>query len=328
LTYSVIPQSLENLSCYYAPTQNNLRWPSVFVLPGWLAAWWQSFGAGYTAQPLLVCRDGEVIGIAPLKIKDGEVSFIGDNSVCDYLDFITVPGTEDVFAAALLDFLSARGVEILRLETLRPDSVAAVNITREARQRGWENGLSLVETSFEIELPSVLEEYTASLESRHRRDIERKVRRLESVAPLCFEVLRDSEIGDAELEIFFHMMESSRRDKASFLTEEMRAYFRCMTSEMSGYGLLRLAFLYVGVAQAASILYFDYNNRIYLYNSGYAAQYAGMNAGLISKLYAIRRAVVDGKKVFDFIKGPESYKARFGGRKIELYRCDIVISRA
>jgi CelD/BcsL family acetyltransferase involved in cellulose biosynthesis len=291
-----------------------------------MKSWWQSFGAGYTARPLLVCRDDDVIGIAPLKIKDGVASFIGDNSVCDYLDFITTPDMEGIFASTLLDYLKTQGVKRLLLETLRPDSIATVNVAHESQRRGWKVDFSSVDTSSEMQLPSDWNAYLSMLEARYRRDAERKMRQLENVAPVRFEVLRDFEVEEVDLTTFFHMMAGSRRDKASFLTDDMKDYFRRLTSAMASYGLLRLAFMYVGVACVAGILYFDYQDRIYLYNSGYTQQYAGMNAGLVSKLCAIRQAVSDGKKTFDFLKGSEIYKSRLGGHEVKLSCCDIIIN--
>ena len=325
MAYSVTLEKLENLYLYYAMPHSVLRWASVFVLPGWLKSWWQSFGAGYMARPLLIRCADEIIGIAPLKIENGVASFIGDNSVCDYLDFITAPGTEDDFASVLLDYLKTQGVDRLQLETLRPDSVAALNVAQEAQRRGWVINFTATEASYEIQLPSDWPAYLSSLEPRYQRDVERKIHRMENVAPLRFDVLRDFDVGETELEAFFHMMADSRCDKARFLTDDMRVYFRRLTSAMAECGLLRLAFLYVGKAQAAGTLYFDYDDRIYLYNSGYAAQYAGMNAGLVSKLFTIHQAIADGKKVFDFLKGSEIYKSRLGGREVSLSRCDIFI---
>jgi len=325
MAYSVVLEKLENLSCYYAMPHSALRWASVFMLPGWLESWWQSFGDGYMAYPLLINHEDEIIGIAPLKINNGAASFIGDNSVCDYLDFITVHGTEDDFASVLLDYLKTQGVDRLQLETLRPDSVAVQNVAQEAQRRGWGINFTAIEASYEMQLPSDWPTYLSSLEPRYQRDVGRKMRRIENVAPLRFDVLSDFDVGETELDAFFHMMVDSRCDKARFLTDDMRDYFCRLVSTMAECGLLRLAFLYVGKAQAAGVLYFDYNDRIYLYNSGYAAQYAGMNAGLVSKLFTIRQAITDGKKVFDFLKGSEIYKSHLGGDEVPLSRCDILI---
>ena len=323
MTYAVSQENLAKLGKYYLSGGNSLHWPAVFVLPGWLGAWWQVFGAGFEPLVLVVREDDEVIGVAPLKFKDGVASFIGDNSVCDYFDFVTAPGKENAFAKVLLDYLPVFDVKILLLETLRPQSVALRNIAEEARRCGHRVTSSEIDVSFEMELPATWETYLGSLESKQRRDIERKIRQLSAVAEVRFRVLRDSEVGEAELTSFFQMMADSRRDKAQFMTDEVRYFFEKIVSAMSSYELLRLAFLEVGVARVAAILYFEYNDRIYLYNSGYMPQYAEMNVGLVSKLYCIRQAIEERKRVFDFLKGPEVYKSRLGGHEVRLSRCVI-----
>jgi CelD/BcsL family acetyltransferase involved in cellulose biosynthesis len=323
MTYAVSQEKLENLGRYYLSGANNFRWPSVFVLPGWLDAWWQVFGAGFESQVLIVREDNEVIGIAPLKLKDGIASFIGDNSVCDYLDFIVAPGKEGIFSQALMDHLSGLGVRSLIMETLRPESVAGHNVVDEAKRRGKSVSCSRIEVSYEMDLPATWEKYLGSLESKQRRDVERKIRQLDTLAEVRFSILRDAEVQEAEIATFFQMMADSRRDKSEFLTAEMRSFFEKIEAAMSAYGLLRLAFLEVGLTRVAAILYFEYNDRIYLYNSGYMPQYAEMNVGLVSKLYCIRQAIGERRKVFDFLKGQEVYKSRLGGREVGLSRCVI-----
>lgn len=323
MTAVISRENLDNLAEYYTDGSNSLRWPVVATLPGWLNAWWQSFGAGFEQLVLVAREKNRIIGIAPLKISDGSVSFIGDNSVCDYLDFITTPGKEDSFARALLDYLSAQKVKALVMETLRPGSVAGHYVFDEAARRGQSPLCQTIDVSAEMELPDTWEGYLATLESKQRREAERKVRQLGSLAEVRLRVLHDNEAGKADLALFFQMMVDSRRDKAVFLTEEMRLFFERVAAAMSAYGMLRLAFLEVGVARVAGVLYFEDDARIYLYNSGYLPQYANMDAGLVSKLYCIRQAILTHKRVFDFMKGPEVYKARLGGHEVGLSRCAI-----
>ncbi len=323
MTAVISQENLDDLAGYYTDCLNGLRWPVIAVLPGWLNAWWQSFGSGFEQLVLVAREESRIIGIAPLKASGGAVSFIGDNSVCDYLDFITAPGKEDSFASALLDHLSLQGVKSLVMETLRPESVAGHNVVNEATRRGWSPVCQPLDVSAEMALPNTWEDYLATLESKQRREAERKIRQLESLAEVRLRVLHDNEAGKDDLSLFFRMMIDSRRDKAVFLTEEMRLFFERVVAAMSAYRMLRLAFLEVGVARVAGILYFEDDARIYLYNSGYVPQYGNMDAGLVSKLYCIRQAIGAHKKIFDFMKGPEVYKVRLGGREVGLSRCSI-----
>jgi CelD/BcsL family acetyltransferase involved in cellulose biosynthesis len=101
----------------------------------------------------------------------------------------------------------------------------------------------------------------------------------------------------------------------------MQAFFIDMAQAVAGYGALRLGLLEMGTRPVAAVLCFDYNNGVYLYNSGYDPSYARLSAGLISKLEAIRWAIQQKKRVFDFLKGAEVYKERLGGMRLSLSSC-------
>jgi CelD/BcsL family acetyltransferase involved in cellulose biosynthesis len=117
----------------------------------------------------------------------------------------------------------------------------------------------------------------------------------------------------------------SRQDKAAFLTEQMKSYFNLLVNTMAGNGLLRLGVLELDSKPVAEIMCFDYNDCIYLYNSGYDPKYVSLSAGLLSKVFAIKDSIEKGKKRFDFLKGAETYKYHLGGKEVPLYRCRISI---
>ena len=94
---------------------------------------------------------------------------------------------------------------------------------------------------------------------------------------------------------------------------------------MAKAGLLRFGALELDSVPVAMILYFDYNNCVYLYNSGYAPQYDSLSAGLLCKVLSIQESIQEGKKRYDFLKGNEAYKYHLGGREVPLCRCQITI---
>src|SRR5690554_668049 len=102
-----------------------LCWPSVFVLPEWLHAWWSVFGENRELCLRLVYRNAALLGAAPLWRNGARAAFIGSADLCDYLDFITAPGREHEFFVALLEALAGEGVTELELISLRPESAAA-----------------------------------------------------------------------------------------------------------------------------------------------------------------------------------------------------------
>jgi CelD/BcsL family acetyltransferase involved in cellulose biosynthesis len=129
----------------------------------------------------------------------------------------------------------------------------------------------------------------------------------------------------AAVDTFFRMFVESRQDKAAFLTEQMKSFFRLLVDTMAGNGLLRLGVLELDKKPVAEIMCFDYNNCIYLYNSGYEPQYVSLSAGLLSKVFAIKDSIEKGKKKFDFLKGAEPYKGHLGGKEVPLYRYQVAL---
>lgn len=317
--------SLSELEKLYGDKNPGLHWPYVFSLPGWMSAWWRQFGGGYEPLVLTLRDNGGMLGVAALKRQGQNASFIGDDAVCDYLDFIVVPGKEEAFAEGLLRECVGRGITRLELGTVRPDAVAVRYVLPFAESRGFKIISSETEVSYETNLPVSFGDYLIGLSSQQHREILRKQRRLDTLGRDTFRMLAGREIGDREIEVFLALMSESRRDKADFLTEGMRAYFKDIIQAMSSYGVLRLGFLDVGVKTVAGVLGFDYGNTFYLYNSGYDPSYAEYGAGLLSKLAAIRWAIEQQKTVFDFLKGPELYKERLGGRRVGLMSYSLVL---
>jgi CelD/BcsL family acetyltransferase involved in cellulose biosynthesis len=324
---TVNTDTLDNLDLYWRDTGQNLVWPSVFNLPPWLKAWWQVFGAGSEAYVRTVRQGANIIGIAPLRKMGDTVLFIGDTDVCDYCDFITAPGREADFLGALLDDLGKNGVRQLDLKLVRPDTTVMQNLVPLARERGHEVVTTPEDVTVAMELPPTWEEYLASLSAKQRHEVKRKLRRLREAGEVAYRSIQDEASVAGALDTFFQMFVESRRDKAAFLTAPRESFFRRLAANMAADGLLRLGVLELDGKPVAQIVCFDYNNCVYLYNSGYEPDHVSLSAGLLSKVLAIKDSIEKGRRTFDFLKGAEIYKYRLGGKEIPLYRCLITLKK-
>ncbi|MFA5308054.1 MAG: GNAT family N-acetyltransferase [Dehalococcoidales bacterium] len=325
MSYTVTENSLADLEAFRKDTRQNLDWPSVFVLPEWMQVWWQVFGEG-RKMLLRTVRDGDaVIGIAPLLHRDGVAAFIGGTDVCDYNDFITAPGREQDFFSALLDYLRSGGITGLDLKHVRPDSAVMTSLVNIAEGRGYPVTSAKEEVSLEMELPSTFEAYLEKLDTKQRHEVRRKMRRLTEEGTIAYRFISRGDEMKPAVDAFFRMFVESRQDKADFLTEQMKSFFNLLVAKMAENGLLRLGVLELDGKPVAEIMCFDYNDCIYLYNSGYDPGYVSLSAGLLSKVFAIKDSIEQGKKKFDFLKGAEIYKYRLGGQEVPLFHCRINI---
>jgi len=136
--YNLTLESFYSLTSYWLESRNSSMWTCVFVLPPYLEVWWNAFG--FEAELYLgAVRQGEnIIGIAPLLLRGEEAFFIGSTDVCDYLDFVIVPGKEVDFFNVLLSDLRARDIRRLDLRPLRPDSTVFTHLIDIARDLKYE----------------------------------------------------------------------------------------------------------------------------------------------------------------------------------------------
>ena len=323
---SITLESFESLVSSWQDLRHRLRWDSAFVLPCWMGVWWQEFGAGAELYLATVKQSETVIGIAPLLVKGERASFIGSADVCDYLDFVVAPGREQDFFEILLEDLSQKGIRRLDLHSLRPDSAAATNLVGMAETRGLDVSCKQEEVSFELDLPSTWDEYLGMLTTKQRHEVRRKLRRLEQAGDANYRLVDDSKAVPRILDVFLKLFRKSSEDKAAFMTPRMESFFTSLASTMGEAGLLNFAVLEFNASPVAALMYLDYNDNVYLYNSGYDPKYGALSVGLLSKVLCIKDSIERGKKRFDFLKGREAYKSRLGGREVPIYNCQIVLN--
>jgi len=328
LVQAVSPESFESLAACWADPGSRLHWPNVFVLPAWLKAWWEVFGAGAELWLASVRSGRELIGLAPLQIRGGEASFVGGPDVCDYQDFVVQPGREAEFFDLLLDQLQAEGVARLDLGALRPESTVLNHLVGLARERGWPVSLEPEGTTLELDLPGTWDQYLAMLNGKQRHEIKRKLRRLEEAAEFSYRVVDDPEQVGRAMPVFLKLFRESRQDKTTFMTTPMEAFFNLLAGALAEVGVLRLGFLDLNGRPAAAVMCFDFDGAIFLYNSGFDPDLSSLSPGIICKVLSLRDGLERGRSRYDFLKGAEAYKHRLGGREVPLSRCRIVLDRA
>lgn len=323
---ALTPHSFESLTSLWRDPCPRLRWEHVFVLPWWLEAWWRQFGAGAETYLSDVREGDEVLGVAPLVVKDCRASFMGSADVCDYLDFVVSPGKERPFFTFLLDRMRRDGISELYLESLRPDSTALTHLVGVARDEGYSVLSTLENVSLHVDLPATWEGLLHVLTPKQRREIGRKLRRLEEAGRVEFETVEGPDAVQETMHVFLRLLRESREDKAAFMTAQMEAFFRSVAECMARAGLLRFGILSIDAQPIAAVMCFDYNGQVYLYNSGYSPGHAHLSAGLLSKVLSVKDSIERRRERYDFLKGAEEYKYRLGGTEVPIYSCRIVLS--
>jgi CelD/BcsL family acetyltransferase involved in cellulose biosynthesis len=298
-------------------------WNCIFVLPPWLEVWWHDFGSEAELYLGAFRKGGTITGIAPLLLRGTEASFIGSTDLCDYLDFVIVPGEEVDFFNILLDDLQGRGIRRLNLRPLRPNSTVLTYLVGIARNRNYDVSHKVEDVSLELDLPPTWQEYLNTLTQKQRHEVNRKLRRFGEAGDVNYRVVQDSDSLLDSMDLFLRLFRESREDKAIFLTNRIESFFQSLVKATARSGLLRFGILELNASPVAVVMYFDYNNSVFLYNNGYDPKHSFLSVGLISKVLCLKDSVERGRSKFDFLKGAEEYKYRLGGKEITLYGCEI-----
>ena len=319
-----------NLLVDYAPAWNALLIESASHVPflrfEYLHAWWQTRGGGEwpQAKPAVVLglQDGKLAGIAPLFLdrnKQGQTALLllGSIEISDYLDVISRSGDLPDFLQGLLDFLVSPDFpdwQVLDLYNILDHSPTLPALEQAAREKGWEYSVERLQHSPFIALPGDWETYLGQIDKKQRHEIRRKMRRAEEAdLPIRWYVVEDGATLEAETESFLGLM-AQDDEKAAFLTPAMRHQMHTTTRCAFDNGCLQLAFLEIDGKKAAGYLNFNYLNRIWVYNSGIDRQFMEYSPGWVLLGNLLKWANENKISEFDFMRGDEEYKYRFGGQ--------------
>jgi len=206
---------------------------------------------------------------------------------------------------------------------LRPNSTVLTYLVGIARNRNYDVSHKVEDVSLELDLPPTWQEYLNTLTQKQRHEVNRKLRRFGEAGDVNYRVVKDSDSLLDSMDLFLRLFRESREDKAIFLTNRIESFFQSLVKATARSGLLRFGILELNASPVAVVMYFDYNNSVFLYNNGYDPKHSFLSVGLISKVLCLKDSVERGRSKFDFLKGAEEYKYRLGGKEITLYGCEI-----
>lgn len=298
--------------------------------------WWSTRGGGEWPGARLwtvIASDetGELTGIAPLffaPTREGRpgLMMIGSIEISDYLDLIVPDQAAQAFGEALLESLSSHGPagwEVLDLYNLPEDSPSLGALEEAAQRRGWKARRERLQPCPVIALPKDYETYIGRLEKKQRHELRRKIRRAEAYPDgVTWRIVGPDDDPLTVTETFLTLMANDPH-KQGFLTNAMREQFLRSVEAAQANGWLQLAFLEIAGRPAAGYLNFDYGDRIWVYNSGVNPDLLWLSPGMVLLAYLIEWAIQHGRRAFDFLRGGEDYKYRFGGVDRWVYRLTL-----
>lgn len=251
---------------------------------------------------------GDDRGVVPFMVHGQVVRFVGDADLVDYRSPIG-GGTADLITSAVSDCSPGMRFVVDSLPRVAADVVAKGLESAGLQMSVGEHTVAAV-----LQLPDDFEEYLSTIGKKERHETRRKRRRYEAALG---EVRFVHAAAHGRLfDEFVSLHRLSAGEKGSFMTESMEGYFRALLS-LDGWGIDAL--VDENGRMVAGGFAFQNAEGYFLYNSAFDPEHSEISPGVVLIAGLIELAIDRGARVFDFLKGDESYKFRMGAEPRQLY---------
>lgn len=296
----------------------------IFCTPAWLQAWWESLGSGDLILAL-VWDDDEPIAVFPCcAYEEGLLSLLGSEDVTDEQVPVAVPGREIEALRFFTEWAFNDGdYRRLRMHSVLDGRRWLAIVEELAGELGYDHATAEVDVAPAISLPSSFEDYLKALSGHNRHELRRKRRRLGDLGE--WRVRTAHAVGwEEDLATFFEFHRQAPGEKAGFFTDDRERFFRRLAADLFLFGLARLDMLELDGEAVASTFSYDFRGTLALYNSSFRPDLAKQAPGMVLVGCLIERSIEEGKHTFDFLRGDEAYKMRFGPEPRPVF--EVVVS--
>ncbi len=308
-----------------------------FLRHEYLETWWSTLGGGEwqdaTLSIITARHHDRLVGIAPLfrapHIDRSCLLLLGSIEISDYLDLIVRPADLELFITDLLPFLASPALpawDALDLYNILESSPTLSTLEKMAMTLGWKFIAEKLKHCPYIPLSGNYETYLSGIDKKQRHEIRRKVRRLEeSGVPQRWFFIEDPNDLEPAIQDFLALM-ALDPEKAAFLTPAMRTMMQAVMRCAFENDCLKLAFLEINSKRVAAYLNFDYLDRFWIYNSGIDWNFNEYSPGWVLLARLLQWTNENNRVEFDFMRGDEAYKYRFGAKDRFVLRATLTRS--
>jgi CelD/BcsL family acetyltransferase involved in cellulose biosynthesis/glycosyltransferase involved in cell wall biosynthesis len=280
-----------------------------FQHPAWLLPWCAHLAR---AEPVAVAlrRHGRLVGLALVDIRrerDGDVLRLLGSGVTDHLDVLLDLAEPDGTAEAMADALRAR-CDHAELAQLRPSSPLLRTKGPAAR---------VCDTAPALRISPTLD----AVPPRRLRELRYLRRRAERDAGARIETAAAADL-DGRLDSLFGLHAARWRARGQdgvLASPDVQRFHRDAARRLLAAGLLRMYALRLEGRTAAVFHGFAARDRTSYYLSGFDPAFERFSPGTLVVGHAIEEAAREGAAEFDFLRGGEPYKYRWGARDRPCY---------
>lgn len=291
----------------------------------WLEAWWRHFRKPGDELFVLAVRDaqGELVGLAPWYIGRSllfgrVVRFLGSGLVCsDYLSLFCAPGRHEEVASRVADWLhrdAAGRWHAIELSGVTDGDPAIECLAEQLGQKGHRVDRRSGLNCWRLHLPADWDVYLAELSKSRRERVRQLGRRQFETGRAVLQTVR----CEADLARGLTILKDLHRRRRKAVSgrycsddPRMAAFMAEAAERFLRLGTLRLQWIELEGRPVAAEFDVSGGNTVFFYMAGFDPAASAERPGWLGTMAALRWAIADGYRYFDFLRGDEAYKSHW-----------------
>jgi len=296
------------------------RIPHPFLRHEWVRTWWDAFSAPATRLYIQVVRiNGRVTAIAPFMretatmygIPARRVRFI-HNDHTPRTDVIVASEAEASYRAIWRALRTDRERwDVLLLSQLERESRTQQIVREYATAEHLHTGTWRSSDSPYLPITGTWDAYLNSLPAKFRSNLRNRLARLTKIGPVSCEMLTDRSSIEAAAEEAWRLESSGwKREAGTAIASDpaVHRFYASLIERGTQAGWLQLLFLKAGDRRIATSYGACFDNRLFLFKTGYDPEFATGAPFKILTSLAIQDACARGLNEVDFLGDAEPWK--------------------
>jgi CelD/BcsL family acetyltransferase involved in cellulose biosynthesis len=296
------------------------RVPHPFLRHEWMRTWWDAFSTPAMRLYIQVVRaNGRVAAIAPF-MRDTATMYglptrrvrLIHNDHTPRTDLIIADEPAASYQAIWRALRTDRDRwDVLLLSQLEREATSHRVLREFAAAERLRTGLWKSSDSPYLPITTSWDTYLNSLPAKFRSNLRNRLSRLTKIGPVSYEILTDRQaIEDAAEEAW--RLESSgwKREAGTAIASDpaVHRFYTSLIARGTQAGWLQLLFLKVGDRRIATSYGACFDNRLFLFKTGYDPEFATGAPFKILTWFAIQEACARGLSEVDFLGDAEPWK--------------------
>lgn len=309
---------------------------NVFASYAWVRTWWRHFGEGRSLFLVTVRHGQRLVALAPLELSRlafgpfsvRALQLIGTAGVpsrgmglSDRADFLVEPDPNEALDRLIRTIVENRAWDVLLLRGVPESSptldalesaLAGDRVIRKRHRRS---------SSFVLELPGDWDAFVASQSAKWRKTYRAQTNRAERSGRVDFERLFPCSPQELQKnwETVVGLQRNSwksERGTGLMQLDALEAFFRDVAAAAAEEKLLDLTIARFDGKPFAYEMYLSTPETAGAYDGAYHREMAHLSPGILITGFLVRNSIERGMKAFDFMRGDEPYKQRWGGQEL------------